>query len=97
MAVASISPAGRWQSPGGRQARGWAPDGHPSFSCFLAVVSVLSLGTGASGTRLWPVLGQLLRGEEIAARDAIILFDIRLPRLALGILCGRGAGRVGGP
>jgi len=54
----------------------------------LAVVSVLSLGTGASGTRLWPVLGQLLRGEEIAARDAIILFDIRLPRLALGILVG---------
>jgi iron complex transport system permease protein len=54
----------------------------------LAVVSVLSLGTGASGTRFWPVLGQVLRGDEIAARDAIILFDIRLPRLALGILVG---------
>jgi len=54
----------------------------------LTVVSVLSLGTGASGTRFWPVPGQVLRGEEIAARDAIILFDIRLPRLALGILVG---------
>jgi len=54
----------------------------------LALVSVLSLGTGASTTTLWPVLGQALRGEEIAARDAIILFDIRLPRLALGILVG---------
>jgi iron complex transport system permease protein len=54
----------------------------------LAVVSVLSLGIGASGTRFWPVLGQVLRGDEIAARDAIILFDIRMPRLALGILVG---------
>jgi iron complex transport system permease protein len=54
----------------------------------LAVVSVLSLGIGASGTRFWPVLGQILHGDEIAARDAIILFDIRMPRLALGILVG---------
>lgn len=54
----------------------------------LIVVSVLSLGTGASSTGLWPVIGQALRGEEIAVRDAIILFDIRLPRLGLGILVG---------
>jgi len=54
----------------------------------LVAVSLLSLGTGASATALWPVLGQVLRGEEIAARDAIILFDIRLPRLVLGILVG---------
>jgi iron complex transport system permease protein len=54
----------------------------------LIVVSVTSLGIGASGTPLWPVLGQLVRGEDIATRDAIILFDIRLPRLVLGILVG---------
>jgi iron complex transport system permease protein len=54
----------------------------------LGVTAVTSLGLGASGTPLWPVLGQLLRGEEIAARDAIILFEIRLPRLVLGILVG---------
>ena len=54
----------------------------------LLCVAGLSLGTGASSTAFWPVLGQVLRGEEIATRDVIILFDIRLPRLALGILVG---------
>ena len=87
MAVASISPAGRGKAlAGDRRAAGRRMA--IVLVVLLAVVSVLSLGTGASGTRLWPVLGQLLRGEEIAARDAIILFDIRLPRLALGILVG---------
>ena len=51
-------------------------------------VSVTSLGVGASGTPLWPALGQMLRGETLAPRDAIILFDIRLPRLAMGLLVG---------
>jgi len=87
VAVASISPAGRGKAlAGDRRAAGRRMA--IVLLVLLAVVSVLSLGTGASGTRLWPVLGQLLRGEEIAARDAIILFDIRLPRLALGILVG---------
>jgi iron complex transport system permease protein len=54
----------------------------------LLLVSALSLGTGPAGPAVWTVPGQLLRGEAIAARDAIILFDIRLPRLALGILVG---------
>ena len=54
----------------------------------LVLVSVASLGIGASGTPLWPALGQMLRGEDIAPRDAIILFDIRLPRLVLGLLVG---------
>ena len=87
MAVASISPSARGTpAAGDRRAAG------RRMAIFLlvllTVVSVLSLGTGASGTRFWPVPGQVLRGEEIAARDAIILFDIRLPRLALGILVG---------
>lgn len=51
-------------------------------------VSVASLGIGASGTPLWPALGQMLRGEALAPRDAIILFDIRLPRLAMGVMVG---------
>ncbi|MFW5881032.1 MAG: FecCD family ABC transporter permease [Roseicyclus sp.] len=54
----------------------------------LAATSVASLGVGASGASLWTALGQTLRGEEIGAREAVILFDIRLPRLALGILVG---------
>jgi iron complex transport system permease protein len=59
-----------------------------ALAALLLIVSTLSLGTGASGTGFWPVTAQFLRGEEIAARDAIILFDIRLPRLVLGILVG---------
>ena len=54
----------------------------------LAATSLLSLGVGASGASLWAALGQLARGEEIGTREAVILFDIRLPRLALGILVG---------
>ncbi len=54
----------------------------------LAASSILSLGTGASGASLWAALGQLARGEAIGTREAIILFDIRLPRLVLGMLVG---------
>ena len=54
----------------------------------LALTSVAALGVGASGTSVWAALRQLLRGADIRAREAVILFDIRLPRLALGILVG---------
>jgi iron complex transport system permease protein len=87
LAVASISHSARGQpAAGDRRAAGRRMA--IVLLVLLTVVSALSLGTGASGTRFWPVLGQMLRGEEIAARDAIILFDIRMPRLALGILVG---------
>lgn len=54
----------------------------------LVAMAILSLGIGASGASLWIALGQVLRGDEIGTREAVILFDIRLPRLALGILVG---------
>ena len=54
----------------------------------LALTATVSLGIGASGTSLWTAFAQLARGEEIGTRDAVILFDIRLPRLALGIVVG---------
>ena len=59
-----------------------------ALTVLLAAMSVLSLGTGASGASLWAALGQLARGEAIGTREAVILFDIRLPRLAMGILVG---------
>ncbi|MEM1272264.1 MAG: iron ABC transporter permease [Pseudomonadota bacterium] len=58
------------------------------LGALLIIVSVASLATGASGTSLWRVLGAVLSGEEIATRDRVILFDIRLPRLTLAILVG---------
>jgi iron complex transport system permease protein len=54
----------------------------------LVVTSLLSLGVGAADARVWETFGHLLRGEAIATREAILLFDIRVPRLVLGILVG---------
>ncbi len=54
---------------------------------FLLLASLLSLSTGAAG--LGP--GELLRallGEGLSARDRVVLYDIRLPRLALGLAVG---------
>lgn len=58
------------------------------LALLLLAVSAASLSTGASGGVVWSALGHVLRGEAIAARDAVILFDIRVPRLAMGILVG---------
>ncbi|MCQ0091545.1 iron ABC transporter permease [Roseovarius sp. M141] len=49
---------------------------------------VASLAIGPAGTSLWAALGQLLRGEPLAPLDAVILWNIRMPRTALGALVG---------
>ncbi|MEM7597372.1 MAG: iron ABC transporter permease [Pseudomonadota bacterium] len=54
----------------------------------LVVISAASLSVGASGTNLWAVLAQAVQGEAMSATDRIVLFDIRLPRLIMGILVG---------
>lgn len=51
-------------------------------------MSVASLAHGAAGTSPWSALGSLARGEALPLRDRVVLLDIRLPRLALGILVG---------
>ena len=58
------------------------------LAALLAVTAIVSLGIGASGTSLWTALAQTIRGEEIGTREAVVLFDIRLPRLALGVAIG---------
>lgn len=54
----------------------------------MLVVSALSLGTGAAGLPLWQIATDLASGRGLAPRDHVILFDIRLPRLALGLAVG---------
>lgn len=54
----------------------------------LVAVSVISLGWGASGTSLSRVASDLLAGRELQPQDRVIMFDIRLPRLFMGILVG---------
>ncbi|MEM9707544.1 MAG: iron ABC transporter permease [Pseudomonadota bacterium] len=54
----------------------------------LVVIGTLSLNVGAASASLWDTLAALLRGEEIDPTAKVILFDIRIPRLMMGVLVG---------
>ncbi|MDF3383114.1 MULTISPECIES: iron ABC transporter permease [Sulfitobacter] len=54
----------------------------------LALVSVLSLQVGPTDVSLTAVLGHLVRNEGLSQLEAVVLFDIRLPRLAMGLMVG---------
>jgi iron complex transport system permease protein len=53
----------------------------------LLVAAVLSLTTGAAGLGASDLLAAL-GGKGLSLRDQVVLFDIRLPRLALGMAVG---------
>jgi iron complex transport system permease protein len=53
----------------------------------LIGVAILSLGTGATGLSVGRLLEAVV-GDGLDARERVVLIDIRLPRLALGILIG---------
>lgn len=61
----------------------------------VAAASLASLATGAAGVSPWQALAALARGEALGLRDQVVLFDIRLPRLVLGLMVG-AALAVGG-
>ncbi|MFP4274058.1 MAG: FecCD family ABC transporter permease [Paracoccaceae bacterium] len=59
----------------------------------LLVVLVLGIGwaglaTGAAGVSLPAALGRLLSGEALSLQEQVVLWEIRLPRLATGLLVG---------
>ncbi len=56
----------------------------------MLVMSALSLGAGASDVSASDSFGAWLAGRDLPLRDRIVLFDIRLPRLAMGLLVGAG-------
>ncbi|MGC4024671.1 MAG: iron ABC transporter permease [Mesorhizobium sp.] len=59
------------------------------LALFLAATMLLSLASGASGASALVVLRDLLGGADtFTLRDRIIIYDIRLPRLLLGVLVG---------
>lgn len=64
-----------------RSARLW-------LALLLVVISVISLATGASGASLWGALGKLLSGEPLSQMERVVLWDIRAPRLLIGICVG---------
>ncbi|KPP83545.1 MAG: iron complex transport system permease protein [Rhodobacteraceae bacterium HLUCCO07] len=54
----------------------------------LGFAALLSLGTGASGVSLGNAVKSLVSAQELSPRDRIVLFDIRLPRMVMGMLVG---------
>jgi iron complex transport system permease protein len=54
---------------------------------FVLAACGISLTSGAAGLGLGDLLAALW-GEGLSARDRVVLFDIRLPRLAMGLAVG---------
>jgi iron complex transport system permease protein len=54
----------------------------------LASVSVASLFVGATGLSPLALIGDFLAGRPLDLRARVVIVDIRLPRLALGLLVG---------
>ncbi len=54
----------------------------------VMVVSVLSLGTGATDMSLVDVTLKWLTNQELSRVERVVLFDIRLPRLLTGLCVG---------
>jgi len=61
-----------------------------ALALLLVAVSLFGLTAGASDASAWDVVMGGLFGHENAmtARDRIIVYDIRIPRVAMGILIG---------
>lgn len=57
------------------------------LTVLVGAVALLSLGIGAAGVSLGDIAAALL-GEGLDRRTAVILYDIRLPRLGMGLLVG---------
>lgn len=55
-----------------------------ALAAALVVTMLLSLSHGASGVSLW----SLTLGDAMPARDRLILWEIRLPRMLTGVLVG---------
>ncbi len=68
--------------------RSYARQAHVWLALFLVAVSVISLATGPTGTSLWGAIAKLLAGEPLTAMERVVLWDIRMPRLILGITVG---------
>ncbi len=56
----------------------------------LAATAIFGLTSGASDASAWAVISDALFGDgsTLSDRDRIIVYDIRMPRVALGILIG---------
>lgn len=61
---------------------------HLWLALLLLAVSVASLAIGASSASLWSALGKLIAGEPLSRIEQVVFWDIRAPRLVVGICVG---------
>ncbi|WP_159807923.1 FecCD family ABC transporter permease [Litoreibacter roseus] len=61
---------------------------HLWLSVALIVVGIFSLTVGATEVSLGSALWKVVQGEALTRMEAIVLWDIRAPRLALGLMVG---------
>lgn len=61
---------------------------HGVLAIALCIIAVWSLTVGATSVTLEPLVGAVLRGEPLTQMERVVLFDIRLPRMLLGVLVG---------
>ncbi|MEM1411970.1 MAG: iron ABC transporter permease [Pseudomonadota bacterium] len=61
---------------------------HLWLGLLLAVACVLSLALGPSGTSLFGALAKLATGDALTQMERVVLWEIRAPRVALGMLVG---------
>ena len=69
-----------------RQSR--ARRAHVWLALLLGLTAVVSLASGPTGTSLWGALAKLVSGEPLTRMERVVLWDIRMPRLFLGIMVG---------
>ncbi|WP_102108374.1 FecCD family ABC transporter permease [Oceaniglobus roseus] len=61
---------------------------HWGLAGLLVLACIASLETGATGVSLSGVATRLVQGVELTRTERVVLYDIRLPRLAMGLLVG---------
>ncbi|KQB97676.1 iron ABC transporter [Loktanella sp. 1ANDIMAR09] len=61
---------------------------HWILAVALGLACLVNLQVGATDVTLSSVLAKLAQGETLSQIERVVLFDIRLPRLAMGILVG---------
>ena len=61
---------------------------HWILGALLALVSFASLAIGPADVSVWTVLAKLAANHPLSALEKIVLWDIRLPRLFMGICVG---------
>nr|WP_272490901.1 iron ABC transporter permease [Mesobacterium pallidum] len=63
---------------------------HLWLAAALVLAALASLQVGAADVTLSALAGKFMRGEALSPLERLILWDIRLPRLAMGALVGAG-------